>query len=43
MGCMAITGNDMPDMLNEITPQREANDSPIRKVGNMVNINTPNP
>lgn len=43
MGCIAITGNDMPEMLNEITPHNEANDNPMRKVGNIVNINTPKP
>lgn len=43
MGCMAMTGNDIPEMLKEITPQSEANESPIRRVGSIVNINTPSP
>ena len=40
---MAMTGNDMPEMLNEITPQSEAKLSPSRSVGRAANMNTPSP
>ena len=40
---MAITGYDIPEMLNEMTPHKEAADKPKRTVGNMANMNTPSP
>lgn len=40
---MAITGNDMPQMLKEMTPHSEAKLRPSRRVGSMANMNTPIP
>ena len=38
-----MTGNDMPQMLKEMTPQSEANESPIRRPGRAHIISTPRP
>ena len=40
---MAITGNEMPAMLNEMTPQSEANDRARRSVGAAAYMATPKP
>ena len=40
---MAMAGNDMPQMLNEITPHNEAKLSPKRGLGRAEIIRTPKP
>ena len=40
---MAMAGKDIPQMLNEITPHREAKLSPKRGLGRAEIISTPKP
>ena len=40
-GCIAITGNEKPEMENDITPHKEAKLSPSRKVGKVPIMTTP--
>ena len=38
-----MQGNDIPEILKEMTPHSEANERARRNVGNMANMNTPRP